>query len=39
MPEGGCDPMESPHCSRLLAGPLEPWKKETTMEWVCWQDL
>ena len=25
MPEGDCDPMETPCCSRLLAGPVDPW--------------
>ena len=25
MPEGGCDPMESPRRSRLLAEPATPW--------------
>ncbi|CAM9154447.1 unnamed protein product, partial [Bubo scandiacus] len=24
--KGGCDPVESPHCSRLLAGPVAPWR-------------
>jgi len=23
MPEGGCDPVGSPHWSKLLAGPVE----------------
>ncbi|GAB0179745.1 AN1-type zinc finger protein 5-like [Grus japonensis] len=38
-PEGGCDPMGNPHWSRLLAGPVDPWREEPTLEWVCWQDL
>ncbi|GAB0180858.1 disks large 2 [Grus japonensis] len=38
-PEGGCDPMGSPRWSRLLAGPVAPWRKEPTVEQVCWQDL
>jgi len=39
MPGGGCDPMESPHWSRLLAGPVHPWREEPVLEQVCWQDL
>ncbi|GAB0207086.1 hypothetical protein GRJ2_003174200 [Grus japonensis] len=39
IPEGGCDPMGSPHWSRLLAGPVDPWREEPTPEQVCWQDL
>ncbi|GAB0180460.1 EH domain-containing protein 4 [Grus japonensis] len=38
-PEGGCDPVGSPRCSRLLAGPVDPWREEPTLEQVCWQDL
>ncbi|GAB0184620.1 hypothetical protein GRJ2_000927300 [Grus japonensis] len=38
-PEGGCDPMGSPHWSKLLAGPVDLWRKEPTPEQVCWQDL
>ncbi|GAB0179699.1 hypothetical protein GRJ2_000435200 [Grus japonensis] len=38
-PEGGCDPMASPHWSKLLAGPVDPWREEPTPEQVCWQDL
>ncbi|GAB0181351.1 hypothetical protein GRJ2_000600400 [Grus japonensis] len=38
-PEGGCDPVGSPRWSRLLAGPVAPWKGELTPEQVCWQDL
>ncbi|GAB0204743.1 epimerase family protein SDR39U1 [Grus japonensis] len=38
-PEGGCDPMGSPHWSRLLAGPVAPWREEPRPEQVCWQDL
>ena len=38
-PEGGCDPVGSPHWSRLLAGPVAPWREEPTAEQVCWQDL
>ena len=37
MPEKGCDPVESPCWSRLLAGPVAPWREEPTQ--VCWQDL
>ncbi|KAJ7419650.1 protein pxr1-like [Pitangus sulphuratus] len=35
----GCDPMGSPHCSRLLAGPMALWREEPMLEQVCWQDL
>ncbi|GAB0208702.1 AN1-type zinc finger protein 5-like [Grus japonensis] len=38
-PEGDCDPMGSPRWSKLLAGPVDPWRKEPTPEQVCWQDL
>ncbi|GAB0181411.1 hypothetical protein GRJ2_000606400 [Grus japonensis] len=38
-PEGGCDSVGSPHWSRLLAGPVDPWREEPTLEQVCWQDL
>ncbi|GAB0185696.1 AN1-type zinc finger protein 5-like [Grus japonensis] len=38
-PEGGCDPVGSPHWSRLLAGPVAPWREEPTPEQVWWQDL
>ncbi|GAB0207481.1 AN1-type zinc finger protein 5-like [Grus japonensis] len=38
-PEGGYDPMGSPHWSKLLAGPVDLWRKEPTLEQVCWQDL
>ncbi|KAK4810989.1 hypothetical protein QYF61_014461 [Mycteria americana] len=31
-PEGGCDPVESPRWSRLLAGPVTPWREEPTLE-------
>ena len=33
------DPMGSPHWSRLLAGPVAPWREEPTPGQVCWQDL
>jgi len=39
VPEGGCDPMESPYWSRLLAGLMDPWKEEPALEQVCWWDL
>ncbi|GAB0183508.1 mitochondrial enolase superfamily member 1 [Grus japonensis] len=29
-PEGGCDLMGSPRCSKLLAGPVDPWREEPT---------
>ncbi|GAB0189151.1 EH domain-containing protein 4 [Grus japonensis] len=38
-PEGGCDPVGSPCCSKLLAGPVDPWREELTLEQVYWQDL
>ncbi|GAB0206070.1 tRNA:m(4)X modification enzyme TRM13 [Grus japonensis] len=38
-PEGGCDPTGSPRWSRLLAGPVAPWREEPMAEQVCWQDL
>ncbi|GAB0186132.1 AN1-type zinc finger protein 5-like [Grus japonensis] len=38
-PEGGCDPMGSPHWSRLLAGPVDLWREEPMPGQVCWQDL
>jgi len=38
-PEGGCDPVESPRWSRLLPGPVDPWREEPTLEQVYWQDL
>ncbi|CAM9267070.1 unnamed protein product [Bubo scandiacus] len=37
--EGGCDPLGSPCWSRLLAGPVDPWRQEPMLEQVCWQDL
>ncbi|GAB0182393.1 hypothetical protein GRJ2_000704600 [Grus japonensis] len=37
--EGGCDPMGSLRCSKLLAGSVDPWREEPTPEQVCWQDL
>ena len=39
VPEGGCDPVGSPHWSRLLAGPVAPWREEPRLEQVCWQGL
>ena len=38
-PQGGCDPMGSPRWSKLLAGPVDPWREEPMPEQVCWQDL
>ncbi|OPJ73482.1 hypothetical protein AV530_005823 [Patagioenas fasciata monilis] len=38
-PERGCDTMETPCWSKILAGPLDPWRDEPTLEQVCWQDL
>ncbi|GAB0204626.1 AN1-type zinc finger protein 5-like [Grus japonensis] len=37
VPKGDCDPMGSPHWSRLLAGPVD--HGEPMLEQVCWQDL
>ncbi|GAB0208147.1 EH domain-containing protein 4 [Grus japonensis] len=28
-PEGGCDPVGSPCWSRLLAGPVDPWRERS----------
>ncbi|GAB0208171.1 mitochondrial enolase superfamily member 1 [Grus japonensis] len=33
-PEGGCGPVGSLHWSRLLAGPVDPWREEPTPEQV-----
>ena len=30
--------MGSPSWSRLLAGPVDPWREEPTLEQVYWQD-
>ncbi|GAB0205645.1 hypothetical protein GRJ2_003030100 [Grus japonensis] len=37
--KGGYDPLGSPRWSRLLAGPVAPWREEPRPEQVCWQDL
>ena len=29
VPKGGCDPVGSPHWSRLLAGPADAWRKKS----------
>jgi len=34
-PEGGCDPVETPCWSRLLARVMAPWRKEPMLEQVC----
>ncbi|GAB0179550.1 AN1-type zinc finger protein 5-like [Grus japonensis] len=31
-PEGGCDPVGSPCWSRVLAGPVDPWREKPTPE-------
>ncbi|GAB0205426.1 WD repeat-containing protein 36 [Grus japonensis] len=31
-PKGGCDPMGSPCWSKLLAGPVAPWREDPTPE-------
>ena len=38
-PEEGCEPVGSPRWRRLLAGAVDPWREEPTLEQVCWQDL
>jgi len=38
-PKGGCDSMGNPRWSRLLPGPVAPWREEPMSEQVCWQDL
>ena len=37
--KGGCDPVGSPHWSRLPTGPVDPWREDPTLEQVFWQDL
>jgi len=32
--KGDCDPVESPHWSRLLARPVTPWREELMLEQV-----
>jgi len=39
MPKGGCEPVESPHWSRLLLEPVDVWREEPKLEQVHWQDL
>jgi len=39
MPEKSCDPVGSPHCSRLLPGPADLWREKPTLEQICWQGL
>ena len=36
--EGSCDLMVSLRWSRLLAGPVAPWRELLKTEQVCWQD-
>jgi len=38
-PTKGCNPVERPHWSRLLAEPVDPWREDPTLEQVFWQDL
>ncbi|GAB0187306.1 hypothetical protein GRJ2_001195900 [Grus japonensis] len=33
-PKGGCDPVGSPHWSRLLAGPVAPWREKPMLEQI-----
>ncbi|GAB0184561.1 AN1-type zinc finger protein 5-like [Grus japonensis] len=37
--KGGCDTMESPCWSKLLAGPVAPWREEPTPEQECIKHL
>jgi len=39
MPEESCDPVRSLHWSRLLPGPVDPWREKPTPEQVCCQGL
>jgi len=39
MPKGGCDPVENLRWSRLLAGPVYPWREDLLLEQVCCQGL
>jgi len=39
VPQGGCDPVGSLRWSRLLPGPVDPWREEPTLEQICWQGL
>jgi len=39
VPKGGCDFVESLCWSRLLVGPVAPWREQPMVEQVCWQDL
>ena len=38
-PKGGCDPVGTLRWSRLLAGPVDLWREEPTLEQVFWWDL
>ncbi|GAB0186597.1 EH domain-containing protein 4 [Grus japonensis] len=31
-PEGGCDPVGSPRWSKFLAGPVDLWREDPTLE-------
>jgi len=39
VPEEGCEPMDSLCWSRHLAGTVDLWRKEPTLEEVFWQEL
>ena len=39
MHKGGCDLTGSLHWNRLMAGPVNSWGEEPTLEQVCWQGL
>jgi len=37
--KGGCDPVGSPHWSRLLPEPVAPWREEPMLVPVYWHGL
>lgn len=39
MPKGCCDPVESPHWSTLLAGPVDLWRGAHAGVVFFWQEL
>jgi len=39
MPEGSWGPVGTPRWSRLLPGPVDPWREEPKLEQVYWQGL
>ncbi|GAB0180756.1 AN1-type zinc finger protein 5-like [Grus japonensis] len=38
-PEECCDLEGNLRWSKLLAGPVAPWREEPMLDQVCWQDL